>query len=551
MDRKGFCLHRCTFVWAVLLPLFLVVLSCSSRQDAALLQQVEDFLPDYLDSATIYLERINPEELNEENRAWFGVLQTIVNNLQNKNVQTDSLIRPSYEYYHRIVSSQVSPRHDVQHHYAQSCLYLGRYLQEVDSLQHALSLLHEAVRHAESIQDYRTTYLAYASISNQLRGENQNGSLDYAKKALDTYHLSHDNEDNLAVLLMNVAIAYQLSYQPELATEYYEQAYQQALSAHQAHMQRTILHAKASFYHLNHQIPEALQCIWQAIAIPDSANTDNLYLTMANCYLDADSLTEATEALSHVNIPQSDIDAYCVYLPLCKIAIRQHQVSKAEEYLDSVQTKLERVYFQQVAIKNDFYQDNLQKAQQNEKLSYQSRLRAYAIAVIIVFVIAVIFVFITHLRYERKKKALLSQQYKQEQEANLRERQMQEEKMRQAESSLVFLRKYVMEHAEIVRRLKGKEEIYSLTKSDWNDIEHALNCMYNNFAHRLRASYPQMKESDFQFCLLVRLKLSNPSIGQIYSIGVSAVQKRKQRIKKEIFLIHDPNITCEQFVEQF
>ena len=146
---------------------------------------------------------------------------------------------------------------------------------------------------------------------------------------------------------------------------------------------------------------------------------------------------------------------------------------------------------------------------------------------------------------------MLLQQRKQEIEANQREHKLQEEKMQQAESALVILRKYVVEHAEIVQRLKDKEEIFNLTDSDWNDIEATLNSMYNNFAHRLRTSYPQMKEEDLRFCLLVRLKLSNPSIGQIYSIGVSAVQKRKQRIKKEIFLIHDPNITCEQYIEQF
>ena len=535
----------------LLLPFFCIFLSCSSRHHAAQLQQVEDFLPDHLDSATIYLNRINPEHLNEEHRAWFGLLQTIVDNMRFKTVQTDSLIRPSYQYYHRLVSSEIKPSYDVQHHYAQSCHYLGQYYRFADSLHQSLSLLHEAVHQAEQIKDYRTAYLAYASISNQMRANNSHWSLDYAKKALDAYLLSGNNEENYAVLLMNVAIAYHLDHQPELATEYYEKAYHQAVSAHQEQMQRTVLHAKASFYQMIHRIPEALQCIHQAMAIPDSTNTDNLYLTMANCYLDADSLDEATEALSHVDVMQDDVTAYCVYLPLCKIAIRQHEASTAEQYLDSVQSKLEKIYYKQVAIKNDYYQDNIQKARQNEKLTYQSRLRAFIIVIVIMIILVIIFIFITHIRYEHKKKALLLQQRKQEIEANQREHKLQEEKMQQAESALVILRKYVVEHAEIVQRLKDKEEIFNLTDSDWNDIEATLNSMYNNFAHRLRTSYPQMKEEDLRFCLLVRLKLSNPSIGQIYSIGVSAVQKRKQRIKKEIFLIHDPNITCEQYIEQF
>ena len=535
----------------LLFPFFFIFLSCSSRHHAAQLQQVEDFLPDHLDSATIYLERINPERLNEEHRAWFGLLQTIVDDMHFKDISSDSLIRPSYAYYHRIIASDMSLIHDAQHHYAQSCYYLAQHLELVDSLKESLSLLHEAVHQAEQIKDYRTAYLAYASISNQMRANNSHWSLDYAKKALDAYLLSGNNKDNYAVLLMNVAIAYNLDHQPELATEYYEKAYHQAVSAHQEQMQRTVLHAKASFYQMTHRIPEALQCIHQALAIPDSANTDNFYLTMANCYLDADSLDRAIDALSHVDVTQDDVTAYCVYLPLCKIAIRRHESSAAEQYLDSVQSKLEKIYYKQVAVKNDYYQDNIQKERQNEKLTYQSRLRAFIIVIVIMLILVFIFIFITHIRYERKKKALLLQQHKQEQEANQREHKLQEEKMKQAESALVFLRKYVEEHAEIVQRLKDKEEILNLTDSDWNDIEVTLNSMYNNFAHRLRTSYPQMKEEDLRFCLLVRLKLSNPSIGKIYSIGVSAVQKRKQRIKKDVFLINDPLITCEQFIEQF
>ena len=375
MDRKSFWINSRSFMGTLLFPFFFIFLSCSSRHHAAQLQQVEDFLPDHLDSATIYLERINPERLNEEHRAWFGLLQTIVDDMHFKDISSDSLIRPSYAYYHRIIASDMSLIHDAQHHYAQSCYYLAQHLELIDSLKESLSLLHEAVHQAEQIKDYRTAYLAYASISNQMRANNSHWSLDYAKKALDAYLLSGNNKDNYAVLLMNVAIAYNLDHQPELATEYYEKAYHQAVSAHQEQMQRTVLHAKASFYQMTHRIPEALQCIHQALAIPDSANTDNFYLTMANCYLDADSLDRAIDALSHVDVTQDDVTAYCVYLPLCKIAIRRHESSAAEQYLDSVQSKLEKIYYKQVAVKNYYYQDNIQKERHNEKLLYQSRLK--------------------------------------------------------------------------------------------------------------------------------------------------------------------------------
>ena len=142
MDRKSFWINSRSFMGTLLFPFFFIFLSCSSRHHAAQLQQVEDFLPDHLDSATIYLERINPERLNEEHRAWFGLLQTIVDDMHFKDISSDSLIRPSYAYYHRIIASDMSLIHDAQHHYAQSCYYLAQHLELAESEVQTLLLRH-------------------------------------------------------------------------------------------------------------------------------------------------------------------------------------------------------------------------------------------------------------------------------------------------------------------------------------------------------------------------------------------------------------------------
>ena len=49
--------------------------------------------------------------------------------------------------------------------------------------------------------------------------------------------------------------------------------------------------------------------------------------------------------------------------------------------------------------------------------------------------------------------------------------------------------------------------------------------------------------------MLVRLKVTNATLINIYQIGESAVKKRKSTLKKQGFHISDPNVTLEQVVE--
>lgn len=51
--------------------------------------------------------------------------------------------------------------------------------------------------------------------------------------------------------------------------------------------------------------------------------------------------------------------------------------------------------------------------------------------------------------------------------------------------------------------------------------------------------------------MLTRLKLSNVALSAIYAISVSAVQHRKQKLKKEGFGVSDPTVTLEQVIENY
>jgi predicted choloylglycine hydrolase len=66
---------------------------------------------------------------------------------------------------------------------------------------------------------------------------------------------------------------------------------------------------------------------------------------------------------------------------------------------------------------------------------------------------------------------------------------------------------------------------------------------------KLRQQYPDFKDKDIQLCMLVRLKLTNAAIANVFNIGESAVKKRKSTLKKQGFHISDTDIIFEQIIE--
>ena len=84
----------------LLVAVALVLLTGCHRDASALLERAEAYLPSQPDSAEVCLDSIGqPQRLNDAQKAWYGLLRTYVDNRQGKGVDSDSLIRDSYEYY--------------------------------------------------------------------------------------------------------------------------------------------------------------------------------------------------------------------------------------------------------------------------------------------------------------------------------------------------------------------------------------------------------------------------------------------------------------------
>ena len=180
-----------------------------------------------------------------------------------------------------------------------------------------------------------------------------------------------------------------------------------------------------------------------------------------------------------------------------------------------------------------------------KSMMLQRRLMTTVIIVIVLTVIVLLLVLRNWLRGVRRK-------HETERAAHLHEAELLAERIRQKDTVISMLRGHIMDKSEILDMLEptaGKRTV--INARNWHEIEMTLDTADGNFVSRLRAAHPQFSEEDIRLCMLARLQLSNTALSAIYLISVSAIQHRKQKLKKEGFGITDPAVSFDQIIANF
>ena len=175
----------------------------------------------------------------------------------------------------------------------------------------------------------------------------------------------------------------------------------------------------------------------------------------------------------------------------------------------------------------------------------QRRLMTAAIVVLVLAVLVLLLVF-------RWLAGNVRRRHEAERNAHQREAEQLAERLRQKDAMIAMLRGHIMDKSEILDMLEptaGKRTV--INARNWREIEMTLDTADGNFVSRLRAEHPQFTEEDIRLCMLTRLRLSNTALSAIYVISVSAVQHRKQKLKKEGFGVTDPTVTLDQVIANF
>lgn len=110
-----------------------------------------------------------------------------------------------------------------------------------------------------------------------------------------------------------------------------------------------------------------------------------------------------------------------------------------------------------------------------------------------------------------------------------------------------FLTAQLIAHTKILDQL-NKQPRY-IEESQWPEIIHAINQLFDGFSYRLHMDYPSLTEEDIRYACLIKLRLSTSVIALLMGISPSSVTKRKQRIKEKMNQQRPDEIRKEQPLE--
>ena len=534
-------MNRNVIIALLVAGLVVTLVGCDHETDR-LLERAEAYLPAEPDSAEMCLNGIEePERLNDEPRALYGLLRTYTDNRQNKGVKSDSLIRDSYEYYHDASHAGQTSDKELMRRYAQSCYYMALYYDACDSTKQCEDLLHQAIKYSEKCEDWHTCYLAYTQLGISINWSNHERAIEQTRKALDVYYEINDDVNNEVLILAHLAAKYLPIAEPDSAIKYYMKGYELANKNHLVKYKHQICMGIADYYNYIGDYKKALNYARKGIITADSTVLVTSLVTLAQCYFDCDSLDKAKEILRATPCKSDDyINKYLILRNLSEIAFQKQDYDSLYVYVDSAYECMEDRFFYAQSIKDEYYQDNLAKQIEKEKLLHEQEMSHWIWGTIILLILLVA-AFTIYNVWKNKQRLVAEHQ---------REMQHQKELLHQRSMKIAVLQKHLMEKLEYSYQLFSDSDEAQVTGEVWAETERLLNDTDGNFVQRLRRQHKEFREEDIQLCMLVRMKMPNHVVSKIYHIGVDAVKKRKLSLKKNGFKVTDPTIPLEDVIDQ-
>lgn len=466
----------------------------------------------FLTDSTIYTSDAKHLPHNESMPVWSFRRHIVYNTADNRAFPDDSTLLRVYHYYERESLGGTSNDKEALRRFGRISFVLSR-----THDGHKVStdkLFHLAMHCAEACDDHELAIRAYDRFTDYLEFTNiGNGELQgwCLRQALEHYRLSHGSVRWLLTLLNNYGYAvlqcvpFDLHHFPSL---------------------KRITDIVAR--HLEEQ--------------PTDAVCDSVFLCLDSLYALPAPNFSFVRFYRRSSDDRKDDYVREISVPIDTYEEAQQRYEESGENERHQYDLKEQQLTQAFAVSRDTYlaPGYVMKASQ-----FQKRLQ---LAVIIILVLAVLVLILLFWNWRNR----IRQRHEQERETHQREAEQLAERLRQKDSMIAILRGHIMDKSEILDMLEptaGKRTI--INARNWREIEMTLNTLDGNFVSRLRSEHPQFSEDDIRLCMLTRLQLSNTALSAIYVISVSAVQHRKQKLKKEGFGVNDPNVTFDQIIANF
>ena len=498
----------------------------------------------------MYLDSVKQiERLNDASRAWYGILRTCTDARQGNGVESDSLIRDSYEYYREASHAGQTSDMTLLRRYAQSCYYMALFYESCDSTKQCEDMLHQAIKGSEECEDWHTCYVVYTELAIITRWSNPEYAIQQSLKALDIYHKINDDVNNEVLILGKMAGCYMSLGDTNKTLKYYLRGYELAKKNKLIKSQNEIRMGIAATYLYMGENEKALQFAKMGVTPTDRTILVASLQVLSQCYYACDSLAKARDVLNDIPCDSDDyINKYLIFRNLSEIAILQQDYDSISAYVDSAYECLEDRFFHAQQVKDEYYQANLAKELEKEQIQHEAERNVWILVFsIVLLVLLALFIYnvlknkIAHLQEQQEKEHVIME--------NEKEIQHQRDIIRQKAMTLSILQKLLLEKLHHMSQTLSEAEKIQMTRETWTEMEQLLNATDNGFVARLRQQHKDFKEEDIHLCMLIRLKMNNTVVSNIYNIGVDAVKKRKLNLKKNGFKVSDSSIRLEDVID--
>ena len=436
--------------------------------------------------------------------------------IDDKALLADSTLLHIYHYYERESLGGTTDDKETLQRFGRICLALSRHHNEatviqfndVTPLQHTDKLLHLAIHCAEACDDHALAYRAYRLLSQRTDAVTR---LLCLNRALEHFRHSPDNCRWLLTLLNDYGCAVLAKAQFDLHRF--------------SSLQR--IAALVARHHDERPTPAICDSVYQCL--------DSLADLPAPCF----GYTTFTSQSDDV-----DDSTYTLKREL-GVPIGNYEDFEKNQTDGNRKVNFDAEWQKSVSAFNTSQDTYLASGYVMKTASLQRRLMTAAIVILLLTLLLLVFMF-------RNWRIKTRQRYEAERADHQRETALMAERLRQKDTMITMLRGHIMDKSEILDMLEptaGKRTI--INARNWREIEVTLDTADGNFVSRLRAEHPSFTDEDIRLCMLTRLRLSNTALSAIYAVSVSAVQHRKQKLKKEGFGVIDPAVTFDQIIADF
>lgn len=487
------------------------------------------------DSALHILAGVDQYSLSDKDMALYSMAYTTAQDRQGVDVASDSLLRTAYYWY---------DRHPKDSLYARCEYYMGRFYMLNDSTEKAVGCLEKAWRAASKGKDTVLVCLALEKLSKVTAAYDRHKALGYARRVYELYDsVGGATTSNKVYSRLNYCECLRDAGKVAEAVALGNEALRMAKAGGDSTAVSDCLVDLCGFYGRSGDDAAALECIKAARSFNRRKVNEPLLLNLAIQYVEADSLAQAKALLEGARLTRMP-QRRMAFAILAEIARKEGDAGAFKSYSDSANSLQEQMQDEAVRGKVEYYQTALKR--EGEKAEMKGRAaRRQAALLIIAIAVACVAVAVGYAYVEARRRRRV--------EIELSER-LHREELAHKDVQLSVMRNYLVKRVDVMSKLNEVKEHPQqrilLSEDDWGELEAFLNANDDMFVDRLRKNFPKLRESDIQLMMLLRIKMPQKALSEIYCISEKAV-KQKLFLYKEKVGIKGERTSLREFVEAF